>query len=31
VKRGEGLKPSHLHPRLVGKVSKWARFLTKVR
>jgi hypothetical protein len=25
---GEKFKPSHLHPKLVGKVFRWAMFLT---
>ncbi len=31
VKGGEGLKSSHLHLRLVGKVFRWTRFVTKAR
>jgi hypothetical protein len=27
VKGSERFKPSHLHPRLVGKMLRWARFL----
>jgi hypothetical protein len=28
VKKGEKFKPSHLDPKLLGKVFRWARFLT---
>jgi len=27
-KHGEWSKPSHLHPRLMGYIFRWARFLT---
>jgi hypothetical protein len=31
AKGSEGFKPSHLHPRLMGKVFKWAKFLAYIR
>ncbi len=31
MKGSEGFKPSHLHPRLVGQVFKWATFLAQVK